>query len=165
MSGKAIIIVGGTGAGKTTWVKTKLKKVDKKSILLYDVNNEYKEFTDGSSLPDFDDFSNRATRVSNAVIVFEEATIFLSNQGSNKNVRDILVRKRHTNNTIFLVFHSLRAVPRNIFDLCNYVVLHKTNDNVDLIDNRFDMPELTDMFTRIKNAPKYSYEIFDIYAN
>jgi DNA helicase HerA-like ATPase len=152
MGGKAFIIVGGTGMGKTTFTKKCLEKVNPKARLVYDVNNEYRELIN-YPLMKFDEFCNLTTRTKNAFIVYEEATIFLNNRSSNSLLIDILVRKRHTNNTIFLVFHSLRSVPRYIFDLCNYCVLHKTNDNENLVENRFENETLTKSFLAIRKTP------------
>jgi ABC-type multidrug transport system ATPase subunit len=151
MSGKAFLIVGGTGSGKTTFTKKALAKVHPNARFIYDVNNEYKEFFD-YPLKDFDEFIYIASTLKNAFIVFEEATIFLNNKSSNKILIDILVRKRHTNNTIFLVFHSLRSIPRYVFDLSNILVLHKTNDNENFVEKRFENEIVTDAFLKIKNA-------------
>lgn len=168
MSGKSIIIAGGTGTGKSTFVEERLSKVpNKKNIHLYDVNNEniYKPYV-YEPFGSFEKFSKRGKSLIDSVIVFEEATIFLSNRGTNDDLRNILVRKRHTNVTVFLVFHSLRTVPRWIYDLSNYIILFKTNDNEKLIETRFENELLTDCFLRVqKNSvqnPHY-YETFSIY--
>jgi len=139
----AILVVGKTGSGKTTLVKSLLKKANKKSLFLYDVNNEYKEFVTEAVELDFDIFAERAKNLTNAVILFEEATIFLSNKGSNFNLKNILVRKRHTKNTVILVFHSFRTIPRYVFDLCNFIAVKKTSDNIDFIDSRFEHDKLS----------------------
>lgn len=125
--GKAFIIVGAPGMGKTTFVKNILKRVHPGTIWLYDVNNEYTEIIN-QPLLDFDVFCKEAMKKRESILVFEEATIFLSNKGSNNELKNILVRKRHTHNTILLVFHSLRYVPKYLLDLCNYMALYKTND-------------------------------------
>lgn len=163
MSGKAFIVVGGTGRGKSTFVKKCLDKVNKDAILLYDVNNEYSVYYPHPFLP-IEQFTEKSTTVRSAVIVYEEATIFFSNRSSNDSLREILVRKRHTNNTIFLVFHSLRNVPRYVYDLCNYVVLHKTNDSKSLVESKFDDERLTKVFDRVlKNTDPHYAELFSIY--
>lgn len=172
MSGKSIIFVGGTGAGKTTKIRKYLSSVHPKARLVYDVNAEYTDLFP-YPLTDFETFAENATKVSNALIVYEEATIFLSNRGSNDLLRDVLVRKRHTNNTIFLVFHSIRSIPRYIFDLSTHVYLHKTNDSKSTVETRFENELFTACFLRIKNAPwnynedtgkQYSpSELFSIY--
>ncbi len=136
IGGKGIIVVGGTGMGKTTFIKTCLSMTNKEVVYLYDVNNEYDEYTpENYSLPDFKDFCNRSVQLKQSVIVFEEATIFLDNRGSNNQVISMLVRKRHTENTIFLVFHTIRSIPKNLLGLCNLMVLHKTNgDNLEVVE-------------------------------
>lgn len=149
--GKAFIVVGATGMGKTTWLKNMLRTVHPENLFLYDVNAEYTELYN-APLPDFDKFSDEAKHKRESVIVFEEATIFLNNRGSNVSLIDVLVRKRHTKNIVFLVFHSFRAVPKYIIDLCNYMVIHKTNDTVDLVA-RYKNDTITKAFSEILAAP------------
>lgn len=154
--GKAIIVVGGTGMGKSTFVKSCLSHVAPENIWLYDVNNEYRDYiVPLPQLPSFQAFCDHAAKLNQSVIVFEEATIFLNNKGSNQKLIDILVRKRHTENLIILVFHSLRSVPKYLLDLCNIMVLHKTNDPLDIAE-RFDNDQLLQGYKYIKSAPMLS---------
>ena len=162
MGGQSVIIVGGTGVGKTTFIKERLKKVHPKALLLYDVNNEYTDIIK-APLIDFKKFTEIATRVKNGVIVFEEATIFLNNKGSNADLYDILVRKRHTNNTIFLVFHSFRFIPSYIYNLCNRVIVFKTNDPRTLVDSKFNDENLTVVYDVVNAGPKYAHKEYQIY--
>jgi len=165
MSGKSIIFVGGTGTGKTTLIKGRLKKVSKDCLYLFDINNEYTEFFD-KPLPSFVKFSKQCTKLNDAIIVYEEATIFLSNKGSNSEVNEVLVRKRHTNNTIFFVFHSLRSVPRWLFDLSNYLFLLKTNDSLDTVEKKFDHDALTTAFKEVQlqsQKDKHFHKLVSIY--
>lgn len=162
MSGKAIICVGGTGKGKTTFVKSRLRKVNKNAIHLYDVNNEYTEFYKGK-FTTFETFTEKAAKITNAVIVFEESTIFFSHTGSSQTIREILVRKRHTQNTIIFVFHSLRQIPRFIIDMCNYMVIFKTNDNAELVEKRFDNEVITSAYNRVKeNKDDHFFEVVNL---
>lgn len=153
---KSIAIFGAPGKGKTTFVKNRLKKVSKNALHLHDVNNEYTEFYDKPFERDITKFSKKATKITNGCIVFEEATIFFSNHTSNTDITEILVRKRHTNNTIFFVFHSVRTIPRNILDLINYVVLFKTNDTVNQI-KKINHPEILEAFERVNAHPDNHY--------
>ena len=165
MSGKAFLVVGGTGTGKSTFTEGCLKQVNKSAILLYDVNNEnrYKPYVTGP-LPTIETFVEKTTTVQNAFIVYEEATIFFSNRSSNDSLREILVRKRHTNNTVFLLFHSLRTIPRYVYDLCNYVILFKTNDSRGLVESKFNDERLTACFLRVQqNKDTHYVENFSIY--
>jgi hypothetical protein len=103
-------------------------------------------------------------RVKNAVIAIEEATIFFNNRGTSDELTQILVQKRHTHNYIFLCFHSLRSVPRFVFDLCNYLTLFKTNDSPVVIDQKFKDERINEMFERVKNnKDSHYYEILKIY--
>lgn len=165
MSGKAFIIVGGTGSGKTTFVKACLNKVNKNAIYLSDVNNEYTDYYKEPFEENIEKFAEKSTKLSNAVIVFEEATIFFSNRSSSDSLRTLLVRKRHTNNTIFLVFHSLRTIPRYVYDLSNYVILFKTNDSKSLVFDKFKDERLLTTFLSVQNSKDLHYsEMFDIYG-
>src|SRR5690606_21657191 len=94
------------------------------------------------NLPELDEFTNFVDNSRNGVFVFEEATIFFNTRGTDKTLNKILVRKRHTNNTIILVFHSLRAIPRYVYDLCNYMVVRKTNDSETQIMSKFSDEKL-----------------------
>lgn len=130
---KAILVIGRPKAGKTTSVKNLLKNIPGEKFI-YDVNNEY---TGQGKLIPMIEFLDVATLKTNTTIVFEEATIFFSNRGDERKLKEILVRKRHTNNIVIFCFHSLRSVPTYVLDLTDYYILHKTNDNINLIEKKF----------------------------
>lgn len=150
---KAVILIGMTGEGKSTYLK-KLMKSAGRPVLIYDVNNEHGT---GQQLPEFTAFLERATRVKNHLIAFEEATIFFSSKSSDNQMRELLIRKRHTNNLIVLLFHSIRAIPIDIFDFVNYYVLFKTNDREAYISQKYRDAQILDDFKALKNKPKHSY--------
>lgn len=158
IGGKAIIIVGARGKGKTTTVKQLIKKVSPGALFIYDVNGEYTEIVN-RPLPDFKQFINDATNYKRSVIVFEEATIFLGHNNSSESMREILVRARHTQNTILLVFHSFRAIPRYIYDLCTDLVVLPTNDNSEFVFRRFENKELLEVFNKVQAGSKYPIAI------
>ena len=92
----------------------------------------------------------------NTAIVFEEATIFFSNRGRSEEVIDLLVRKRHTNNIIILLFHSIRSVPNYIFELIDYIILFKTNDNEKLIHDKFkDNEQLIEFYNAVNQSDNF----------
>lgn len=175
---KAIILVGGTGCGKTYFSKNNLIKYANKSALhIFDVNNEYKDFYPYPFNPDIDVYLAKASKLTNAVLLMEDSTAFLSNRGRSDALTKIMVAKRHTNNTIILLFHSFRYIPKYIFDLSNLVVIFRTNDPLKKIEE-FENEELTAAWLRVqdaaKNHPFWSsypppngtappYEIFKIY--
>lgn len=149
---KAFLIVGCTGSGKSTFVRNAIKNINENALMLYDVNAEYSDLYKRPLL-EFEEFAENATKVHNAVIVFEEATIFLDARSSNEYLIDVLVKKRHRKNTIFLVFHSLSDVPLYIFRKCTHVVLFKTNDSVSIVESRFKNTRLTELFLKLQAAP------------
>ena len=149
---KTFLIIGHTGRGKSTKVKEILAGLycDK---LIYDVNNEHNT---GKPLPGIGDFLTLAKKKVNTAIVFEEATIFFSNRGRSEEVIDLLVRKRHTNNIIILLFHSIRSVPNYIFELIDYIILFKTNDNEKLIHDKFkDNEQLIEFYNAVNQSDNF----------
>ena len=126
-------MVGGTGSGKTTFVKTKIVNKYKGNKFIYDINNEYV----GGIMMEIDKFITIGKSLSNHLIIFEEATIFFSNKGDNKDLSHILVTKRHRANVIVFCFHNLQAVPVNILNMCDLMVLFKTNDNPKMVEGKF----------------------------
>jgi hypothetical protein len=145
--GYAHLCIGGTGTGKTTYVKAQIK--NKSNVIVYDVNNEYREQYPYPFLK-HGEFMSKIILVQNSVIVLEESTIFFSNRSYNEELTEMLVRKRHTGNYIFLCFHSLRAVPRYVWDLCNYLTLFPTNDNEAFVKTKIPNDEVYKAFRQVR---------------
>jgi len=161
---KAYLIVGSTNTGKSTFLRERLKQVtNKRTLIIYDVNNEHKDLYPYAFM-DFVPFMEKLTKVKHAVIAIEEATIFFNNRSTSDELTRLLVEKRHSNNYIFLCFHSLRSVPRFVYDLCNYITLFKTNDSLSLIEQKFRDERINEMLIRIKeNTDLHYYETLKIY--
>lgn len=145
---KCIIIAGGTGSGKTTLVK-KYIATSKRKKLIYDVNNEY-----GYPYVKMDDFLRSAIKAENSLIVFEEATIFFRTSGVDNELREMLVRKRHTNNVFLFNFHSLSQVPLEILMFCDYFIIKKTNDQISQMERKYrgNLP-IFKAFQEVHNSP------------
>lgn len=144
-----IAVIGATGTGKTTACK-KLLNLSGKEPFIYDVNNEYGSKT----LLKINDFLLHATKKTNSFILFEEATIFFSHSGRTDEIMNLLVRKRHTNNVICLVFHSLRSMPLYILDMIDLIILFKTVENKGVIEKKYkDEIEILEAFNFIANSP------------
>ena len=67
-------------------------------------------------------------------------------------MKNILVRARHTQNIIQLNFHSWLSVPRNIFNLLDYVIIFKTNDQIQSLKGKYDNPEVMKVFEEARNS-------------
>jgi hypothetical protein len=159
------ILIGRPGVGKSPFVR---KFIDGRRCLIFDIQNEYGERTkydnqipvglsSDNSKPrsrfvgtDVDKFIDCANTKTKTVIVFEEATAFFVGK-TEKALRRYIINRFHTGNISLFIFHSIQSVPPFIFDLCNYIVLFKTND---LFDNvRRKRPELVDAFQKLKQLP------------
>lgn len=146
IGGKAFIIVGMTGSGKSTLVKNFIKNVDVSRLWINDINGEY--FPNRPYIST-DKFLQDAIKLKRCVCIFEEATIFFSNRGNIKEMRELLVRKRWTENVIFMIFHSIRTIPHYIYDLCNAVYVFRTNDSRDLVSVKHEI--LLPAFDKVQN--------------
>lgn len=148
---KAIILVGATGCGKTFYTKKLLAKAHKKSLYIFDTNNEYKNLYPFDFNPDIDVFLDRAYRLKNAIILIEDATAFLSNRGRSDLLTKIMVAKRHTGNTIILLFHSMRAIPKYIIDISTHIVIFKTNDDPKFVASEFKNDKLFNAWKSVQD--------------
>ncbi len=153
---KVILVVGGKGTGKTTYVKACLSQVHEKARMVYDVNNEYKDLYPYDILP-INTFKEKVSNVSNAMVVFDEATISFPNRGYDKNIVDLLVRTRHTNNITFLVYHTIRSIPIYIYNLSNHIVLFKTGEDEYIIDKKYN--DLLETFLIVKKNESYHFRM------
>lgn len=141
------IVCGGTGSGKTSYIKNIIE--GKNNVLIYDVNAEYFK---NSSLPTISDFLNKAVNSRQKIIVFEESTIYFNHRNNSEKLTEFLVRKRHFGNYNILVFHSLRSIPLHILDFTDYITLFKTSDNIQLIKEKFKYMNVLESFELIQNC-------------
>lgn len=142
MSGIASIMIGKRGCGKTTLSKQLLDARPKgMPCIVYDINNEYQDYYP-KPFEDFDVFLIKISGedIRRTYLLIEEATIFFNIQSNYIEMKNLLVRARHTGNIIQLNFHSFASVPKGIYNLLDYVTVFKTNDNLDNVTNRFDHP-------------------------
>lgn len=166
MSGLASICVGRRGCGKTTRSKELLNIRPKgMPVIIYDVNQEYTEFYPEPFI-DFDVFLIKISdpKVRHTYILIEEATIFFSTASNYEEMRNVLVRARHTGNIIQMNFHSFRSVPKNIYELLDYVVVFKTNDSEKSVTDKFDNPSVIKAFKDAQNSEdKYFNRTVSLY--
>lgn len=164
---KVILIIGKKRAGKTTLASTLIKKLARPKTFIYDINNEY---TTKFGIPnDYKgpinekSFLNEVQNQKNSMIVFEEASTYLSTHGDEKALKDCLSRSRHTNNVVMLIFHSIAFVPIYIFAFSDYVGLFKTNDFRASLDNKIRKNEnLIAIYDRVRlNSNPHYFEFFE----
>lgn len=166
MSGIASICIGKRGCGKTTLSKKLLEARPKNMpCIIYDVNNEYKAYYP-EQLEDFDIFLSKLTTddIRHTYLLIEEATIFFNTQSNSYDMKNVLVRARHTGNIIQLNFHSFSSVPKGIYNLLDYVTVFKTNDNEDSVTNRFDHPGVLQAYRdAIISKDEHFYRTVNLY--
>jgi hypothetical protein len=155
MSGTASIIIGKRGCGKTTLSKKLLEARPKfMPVIIYDINNEYKNYYP-EPFEDFDIFLKKIAQdnVRRTYILIEEATIFFNTQSNFVDMKNVLVRARHTGNIIQLNFHSFSSVPKGIYNLLDFVTIFKTQDTEKNVTDRFDHPKVLEGFTTVRKNP------------
>lgn len=156
-----ILIIGHTGEGKTTFLK---KFINGKKQYIFDVNNEYNYLPDdlqiGPQMRNKDlnikRFLSTCEGIKNYNIVFEDATGFFRGKQSEQLSR-LIVGKRHSGNNFIFLFHSINRVPPEIMEISNYIVLFRTNDNIDIIDKKFKNEKLNNAFLQLRKMKKYSF--------
>jgi hypothetical protein len=164
-TGQLIVIIGGTGSGKTSFVAQLCERSNE--CLIFDLNLEekYKQFSknlddkksryDGGDINAFMEvvpFKNNG-----CLCIFEEATSFFSGRATDKT-RGLITRKRHPEekggrNFIF-IFHTIASVPPFLLATANTIILFKTGDNPNTVKSK--APNLFQFFLKLQNAPKYS---------
>jgi hypothetical protein len=146
--------IGMTGTGKTFHVKKYIQ--NKKSVFVFDVNNEYHfpannpEFLKSrDTILNMSDFLKECHLKRNTVCIFEDATGFFKGRVASSMTR-LLQGKRHTGNTYILLFHSIRNVPPDIRIFLDFITLFKTNDNIYDFNKRF--PGLIPSYYKLKSS-------------
>lgn len=166
MGGIASICIGKRGCGKTTLSKELLSKRPRgMPCIVYDVNNEYKEYYP-EEFEDFDVFLVKISdeEVRRHYILIEEATIFFNTQSNFFEMKNLLVRARHTGNIIQLNFHSFASVPKGIYNLLDYVTVFKTNDSLKNVTDRFDHPGVVQAYKdAIASEDNYFHKTVNLY--
>ncbi len=150
MNSKVILVVGQKHAGKTTLVRSMVKPVHPSNLILFDPNGQYSDIYKKPFMK-FNEFTEFAATVWNAVIVIEESTVYISH-APMMDVKDFCAGARNRSNMVILVFHSLRTLPRYVYDLAEIIYLGKTRDDADYISKKNDDPGLTETFLEVKNS-------------
>lgn len=172
------------GCGKTTQILKQilafLKQHPKEKVIIYDINREpaYKNFPicELEQLPALKpgiyriinpDYNKVLAAISetfrNGLVVLEDANYYLT-AARNMTLWQILVSRRHMGMDVVLTFHSLARVPPYLYEMLNYIILFKTNENADRVKSKIPNFEMVD---RVKNKinkhlNKYYHEIIEM---
>ena len=146
----SICVVGSTGVGKTTFVKSIIKDIHSTNIIKYDPFNEYEK---GYNI-EIDNFLQLDYK--NKLILVEEATSVLSFY-NRIDIIKMLTRRRHNNVSSIFVFHSIRTIPVYIFDFLDGIVFFRTNDRRDIVEKKYKDIIDENLLDKITTLPYYKY--------
>lgn len=146
----SICVVGSTGVGKTTFVKSIIKDIHSTNIIKYDPFNEYEK---GYNI-EIDNFLQ--LNYKNKLILVEEATSVLSFY-NRIDIIKMLTRRRHNNVSSIFVFHSIRTIPVYIFDFLDGIVFFRTNDRRDIVEKKYKDIIDENLLDKITTLPHYKY--------
>lgn len=143
-------IIGAKKCGKTYLAKSKVRDIGA-PFIVFDKNREW----GAKKLPRMSEFLTQAQGVTGHVIIWEDATIFFPNNGRSQQLVDILTAARHTRNTSFLLFHSLRSVPLYVIDHLDGMFILPTRDLSGTVADKFgDWPEVLNGWGRVMAKAK-----------
>lgn len=153
-----ILAVGMTGQGKSNFTKNFIAG---KRCFVFDVQNEYLDLSinwneNRARQTDMNEktFVERCKSMKNRICVFEEATGFFEGK-LDKDLRRIVLSKRHSGNTFVFLFHSISAIPPRLMQLTNYVVLFKTGDEPYQVEQKF--PSLYPYYNKVRTMANQSF--------
>ena len=153
-----LVIVGKMHYGKTTTIKNLLSNFYDDRIFAFNPYHDYDKITD-NLFYDKQKFLNTINKKKNSVFVFEEATAFFKN--SNDVISRLLTGNHHDNNCNIFVFHSLRAIPIEIYDYIDSLFCFRTNDRPQLILQKYKGVLSEKDLVKIQSLPKYKFIKFD----
>lgn len=146
-----IVNVAAKKKGKTTLTKAYLN-AHNGGKFIYDVNGEYKEFGSGAVFPKWKEFLQQARTKTSTAIVFEEAFIFLKAQAAEEEIKEMLVRNRHTKNLLIFNFHAIHQIPMFIYDFTNYLIIGKTNDKLKYMQREYKDTDIYDAYIECQES-------------
>ncbi len=143
------IVVGDFGTGKTTYLKRNFLSRSKKPPLVYALIS--KDFGNSPTERNFKMYIEKASKLSNTTCIIDEAATALPRLAPDptKNVFSYqmlawFLNARKCNNSIFIVYHTLREVPIWLVAYSDYFIRFNTNDLFQHQKNRFQsFPNIT----------------------
>jgi hypothetical protein len=147
---RCIALVGCTGSGKTFRTRQLVSKANPKALRIFDVNDEWEDLYPFPFDPSMDKFLDKCEKTEDGVIVIEDATSFFSTQGRSQKLVELLVAKRHSNNTYILLFHAFADFPKYIYRKCTDIIIFKTLDGIQHL-NAIGNEQLTAAWQEVQN--------------
>lgn len=127
-----ILVIGGMGQGKSTFVKQALKKAEQHPVKvhIWDINQEYtrNDYPGQCLIGQDQNFLTYINTKRQAINVFEEATSFLPHNKPRPEVVNVMSRKRHLALINYFLFTSLAAVPVYCLRMIDEIILFNTAD-------------------------------------
>lgn len=168
------LVIGAPGMGKSPFVK---KLIEGRRCFIFDIANEYgvrvkyngQRPVNLSNNPndmraryvgdDFKKFISLCMQKKDTICVFEEATAFFQGRIGLETIK-LIINRYHTGNTYVFCFHSINSVPPRIMEMSNYVVLFKTSDQINTVNNKYGRiaPHFQDLQVR-ENGEKHIIKI------
>lgn len=184
------LLIGGRGTGKTytilhSIIENYQKSDPDKKILVIDTFNapayegieniskqDMKRWVGGcrryiiSGVPqEFDeDITYIADNCYNTVIILEDSARFILGSSVRTSILKLVTDTKQKNIDLYFVFHAMMQVPPRLVQLCDYIILHKTNEKLTAtLQNKYPFPALHQAFKRVaSNANKHFKQIIRI---
>ncbi len=127
------VVIGDFGTGKTTYLKEKFLKHSKKKKLVYALIS--KDFGGIPTFRNFKMYMNEASKMSDSVFIVDESATALPRKEPDPTKNPFnyqllcwFLNARKCNNSLFLVFHTMREVPIWLIAYSDYFIRFRTND-------------------------------------
>ncbi len=114
---KVVIIIGGRGTGKTTYVENLMR--GKNNVVVFQLFRD--ERYPGHAKMLYTDFT-LCRALCNKRIIIEDATQLIAANPTN-DIRRIVVSSKQMGADVFFVFHSFNVVPPYLWQLFDYCVI------------------------------------------
>lgn len=158
------LVIGQSGSGKSTFLKTKFLQKSKREKLCYALMK--RDLGDYPYESNFRNYIEIGCRKSNTMFVLDEAKTCIPKKEPSpaedewdKKFVTWFLNARKCNNMIFIVFHGWREVPLWLLMYTNRVIRFNTKDQIDVQRRRFfSFDEIVESFDAFPKIPLYEFD-------